>query len=835
MKNLKSAVARSVLAARVARGWGVDGAWVRLPHLPRPAAAIIVAGALASTAIGSVRAQQASMQFDIAAQPLAAALGEFGRQAAMQILFDEAEVTGRQARAVNGSMPPREALERLLAGTGVGIASAQPGGFSLKALNADPASTATGDAGSSSETDRLAAVTVRAEALRDGTTEDTGSYTTNAITIGKTAQSLRQTPQSVSVVTRQQIEDLNVTEVGQALDYVTGITIEPVASGPGNFLGYARGNNVTFQVDGTQQNSSVSTSVFDIEIYDRVEVQRGPAGMLSGGRLDGAMVNLARKRPHAERRIHASVGGGTYGKHREVLDITGALTESKALSGRLILLNEDGGDWHRNSYAKKKLIDGSLAFKLDAKTTLLAGGTLQDADFNGSISIPTFADGTFPDISVRTGVAAPWGDTGRRSSDIFSTLEHRLDGGGLLRATVRRTQYRMHQKRIALRDPAADDGTVRLYATDNHSDGASNSIDLLADLPFRALGREYRLLFGFDAVRYTSGTRSITTLDTSWPGQLNIFNVDPASLVEPDWSLSSHRISSSLSTTKSYGAYGSVRFKPLDRLTLLAGGRLSWWETESLNRLTDAVSSAYKVSSEFTPYGGLIYDLSRSLSLYASYAEIFVPQNSLTVNGEQIKPRTGGQWEMGIKGEWLDGRLNAHTAFYRIEDSNRALSDPDNAGYSIAAGKVRVEGMEAEISGALLPRWNLTAGYAYTKTEYMRGTTTQTGQPYAPNTPRHNFKLWSNYRFSEAGAMRGTEIGGGIRAVSNFHSAYGTTDRRGPGYVIASIRAAYRINPKLQLALNLDNLFDKRYIQSTGGSYYFGAPRTAMVTLRGSW
>lgn len=232
-----------------------------------------------------------------------------------------------------------------------------------------------------------------------------------------------------------------------------------------------------------------------------------------------------------------------------------------------------------------------------------------------------------------------------------------------------------------------------------------------------------------------------------------------------------------------------------------------------------------------------MFDISNETALYISYSDIFKPQNNKTSGDKQLDPRTGEQWELGLKGEFLAGRINTHAALFRLQDKNRAMTDPNSPQHSIAAGEVRSEGFEAEVSGELTASWELTAGYAYTTTEYQKAPANQQGQSLSPFTPKHNANLWSKYSFND-GVLQGLYLGGGLRAVSDFYNGTPTLSFDAPGYATVSLLGGYAIDEQWKLALNIDNLFDRKYYEKVSGAgrqNFYGAPLSASVSLRGSF
>lgn len=264
------------------------------------------------------------------------------------------------------------------------------------------------------------------------------------------------------------------------------------------------------------------------------------------------------------------------------------------------------------------------------------------------------------------------------------------------------------------------------------------------------------------------------------------------------------------------------------------GSRVTWWDQQASYTYTDG--SAYpdnmREQGVYTPYAGVVYDLTPTLSAYASYTSIFLPQQAQTVSGSGIAPIKGNTYEIGLKSAWLDGRLNGALALFRTRQDNYAMLDGDNlapngdSAYVAANGAV-LRGVEAELSGELMPGWQMQLSYAYVDRRLPTGFTTQVG------LPRHIAKLYTTYRLP--GDWSALTVGGGVR----WESASGFTSR-GPGgqqfessqgsYALLDLMARYQFNRQWSATLNLNNVLDKKYYASTNVySNYYGAPFSAML------
>jgi outer membrane receptor for ferric coprogen and ferric-rhodotorulic acid len=241
----------------------------------------------------------------------------------------------------------------------------------------------------------------------------------------------------------------------------------------------------------------------------------------------------------------------------------------------------------------------------------------------------------------------------------------------------------------------------------------------------------------------------------------------------------------------------------------------------------------------FTPYAGIVYDLDNDWSVYASYTDIFQPQNYVNAAGQVLDPILGDNYEVGVKGSVLDGRVNTSVSLFRGTTENRPVFDevnypcgssPDGECY-IAGGKVRTQGIELEASGELFYNFQLAASYTYTHKKVLEGIDDIAFRP--TYTPDHLVKLWGEYSFTED--LEGLTLGGGVRYQSQTSRTVGTAKVTQDPYAVFSARVGYKFNENVQAALSVDNLFDKKYYQTIGapgwGSMY-GDPRTVTLSLK---
>ncbi len=723
------------------------------------------------------------------------------------------------------------ALAQEAAPAAAAVPEAQGGAEAQPGTVAEPVSAVSSDAVT------LPAVTVT-DTVVHPTTEGSGSYTSRQVSIGKTPQAIKDTPQSVTVITRQRLDDQNLNSVPDALKEATGVTVLRF-DGAGNFNNYyIRGYQVdAIQLDGINFGNTGNVVEFDTAMYDRVEILRGPGGLFQGSGEPSGVINLARKRALAATQFGGAASIGSWDTYRTELDVTGALTADGRLRGRAV-----GAYNHQDSYqdvvgSTRQMLYGTLEYDLNPATTLSAGIAWQDIDAVIDQGMPAYADGTLLDVSRSTFIGANWNKQELDSTDIFAELEHRLGNGGLLKLVAHQLDRDMLY-RVARANSAVDaNGTVAIQPGVYSPDRENRSIDAYASLPFSLWGQTQNLIAGFDWRDQEEEAKSTSFANS--PTRMDVFNPDHG-FVQPDF------VFNSLSgvKTRQYGSYGQLRIKPVSWATVIGGGRMSWWKTESRNLLTRARTSSGEEKAEFTPYAALMFDVLSDVSLYASWAEVFQPQTAVDVDNRQLDPRTGRQYEAGIKAELLDRRLNAQLAIFRIRDKGRALSAPAPlpqgapANASIASGEAESQGFETELVGRLLPGWDLALGYTYVDTELVGGATaTAAQQAFASFTPHHVGNLWTKYRFGN-GLLKDLSVGAGVRAVSDFYSQSGAVRFRAPAYTVASAQLGYQLTTHWQTSLTADNLFDEKYYEKVSFASrqnFYGEPFNMTLALRGSF
>lgn len=653
-------------------------------------------------------------------------------------------------------------------------------------------------------------------------TEGTKSYTSGAVSLGKGNEAIRDIPQSVSIITSQLIKDKNLLTLNDALQNTTGVTVKSYGSGTANYV--MRGFEVnSVSIDGIRSSASGSGThshgAPDLAAYERVEVLRGPAGLLQGTGEPGGFINLVRKRALAENKIAFRGSANSWPGYRTDLDVTGALNEAGTLRGRAVAAYEDGDSHIDDIEMEKKVFYGTLELDLSSDTTVSVGASLEDSDDTPYVGVPTYADGTFAPISrdLYTGTSYNYKESQLRRQ--FIELEHQFDSGAeavvTLNNTSRDFKYLLTYTTSSI-DPVTGNANRMPLSADQTLD--ETSFDAHINLPVSFLGMDHSVLLGANGVHAESNNKGYMS-DGSYP-PINVFDPGSASNPRPDLAPA---YTSGITDTRERGMYFKTTSNLTESTKLILGGRFTDWKT-------DAIGSVSEFDNEFTPYGGLLYDLNDSTTVYVSAAESFVPQTNLDANEKLLDPRTGTQYEVGLKGELYQTAANYNLAVFQITDKNRAIPDPNNVIYSIAGGEVRARGFEAEVSGTLFDRLDVLAGYAYTDTEQLEANDPESeGKPFAPDAPEHSLRLWGKYNFNPQWTA-----GFGAEYSSGTFWESGNVRWEQGGYTTFSAMLAYQISNDSRLILNGTNLTDKRYysrVQGGSRQNYFGEPLKVSLTF----
>ncbi|MBJ2259152.1 TonB-dependent siderophore receptor [Pseudomonas psychrophila] len=768
-----------------------------------------------------------SHTFNIPQQPLASALNRLAAQSGLQVIFDGTLVVGKSSPGVVGTKEPEVALAEVLKGSG--LTWRATGGNSVMLEKAPE----------SGSTLQLGETSIQGRVMGE-VTENTGSYTTGAMqTATKLPLTLRETPQSVSVVTRKRMDDKAMTTISDVVQSAPGIYLNN-SGGAGRPTFSARGFDVdTILYDGfpTSFLTYLPSSEANLAMYDRVEIVRGATGLAQGAGSPAGAINLIRKRPPHEFQATLTGSAGSWDDYSSTLDIGGPLNENGTLRARTVISRQDAKSFRDSVGSDADLFYGVVDADLSDSTTLTLGAYRQKDHTNYVWGgLPMVRGGGHLGLSRDTFLGHDWEYMDNRTTGYFATLEHGLANDWKLRMAA--MQSTTHTDVLASSIWAYN----RHYLWTQAMEQKETGYDLAFSGPFQLLGQEHDLTVGVSKrqLDYRTGKLWEAFIDNG----TDLFTWDPRGHAKPDIVKGPN---GRPETTTQDSLYASTRLRLTEPLSLILGGRLDWYEFE--NRTNP--ESSYKVTRNLTRYAGLVYDLNPHHSVYISYTDIFKPQTEKGIGAEVIVPIVGENYEVGIKGEYFDGALNASAAIFQIDQKNRALELPDVKGCGTSAisacyeasGLVRSRGIDLELQGALTENWQLAGGYTYTQTKYVSDTNaTLEGQDFNRRLPRQLFKLSTIYTLP--GDLQRWRIGGDVYQQSQIRTSggSGTTawQNRQGSYTVAGLVAGYKASEQLDLQLNVNNLFDRTYYVSIANGGYdpydiYGDPRNMKLTARYSF
>ena len=697
---------------------------------------------------------------------------------------------------------------------------------------------------------QLGATSISAVGL-GATTEDTHSYTTGSTSSATgLALSPRETPQSVTVVTRQQMDDRGVQSVSDALRNAPGVSTQKYDSDRTEFS--ARGFAITnFQYDGVNQPydgvyGENPNNSDDAASLDRIEIVKGSTGLMTGSGDPSATVNLIRKKPTKE--FKASISGtvGSWDSYRTTGDISGPLNDTGSVRGRFVGSYQDKHSYIDHYSQKKDLFYGILEADLSDDTLLTFGIDKSSATPRGTSwtgNTVYFADGGRTDFSRSFNPGADWSRRDFDTVTYFTSLEQALANDWKLKVNLNQ-KTTDHDTRLASASGGAPDRATGegmfLYWGRWEGHRVQNTADVNVSGPFTLGGREHELVAGF----MTSHARQTgATFDSVIPGAGNV----PGSIYDWNGDLPEQDFPKNGKyerTTSQNGAYLATRLRPTDDLSIILGSRVSTFKyNEDYSYYPGAgqtdTQTSYKEHGVVTPYAGVVYDLDDTYSVYASYTSIYQPQIYKDASGKTLEPVEGNSYETGLKAAYLEGKLNASLAFFRIEQENVAqYVTTDTTGQDVyeAIPGATTKGVELELAGELSDGWNLSAGYTYARTR-DKDEQRIYGFPLATTKPEHVVRTFTTYRLP--GALDKVTVGGGVSWQSAFYGqsfspTEGSTSLKQGGYTLVDLMTRYQYNEHLSFTANANNVFDKKYLTGLGnfGTTFYGEPRNLMLTTK---
>lgn len=646
---------------------------------------------------------------------------------------------------------------------------------------------------------------------------------------------IKDTPQTISTIDKEDIADFGATGSNEALRMGTGINVEQYETNRAVFN--SRGFEIQLtQIDGLGMTNDYGTVVGqqDTFIFERIELIRGANGLLTGVGNSSGTINYVRKRPLNKDAAEINLTAGSDGLARAAIDYNKVLTDDGAWAGRLVVAHEDKDSYLRALHDKQTTLYGVVDGQIGSNGVLTLGLTYQNAKQQspmwGSLTL-NYADGSQANFDVASSTSQEWTFWNTQSKSAFVEYTHSLSPGWEAKLTYNHRESEEEVRLLYAYSPTgslnADNTGLVGWPYGSFVTTKNDLFDANISGQFKAFGRQHSLIAGISHAHQTTDTSEFkydTAIykDLPLPAFPYAGNVYP----QPVWSQATPTSDGEQTLTR---FYASSRIGLTDALKMLVGLNAVQLERAGSSRYGNVVTATgYPTTRKVSPYLGLTYDLSSSILGYVSYSDIFQNQDQTDINGDYLDPMQGVNVEAGVKAEWLDKKLLTTFAVFSSEQKGLATYggmtpiDPvtgSGGAYYYLPKDVTSKGVEFEASGKIGKDSKLTLGVTNLD---LTGPDGNDIDEWVPRTT-------VNFRFdTRLAALPQLKLGIGGRWQSDVTKNGGA---RQDAYLLANGFVAYELTDKATLRLNVNNLFDKKYVGGLAYGAIYGAPRNAALTL----
>jgi outer membrane receptor for ferric coprogen and ferric-rhodotorulic acid len=775
------------------------------------------------------------------------ALQELCRQTGTQLVFFSQITAGRRAPELSGEYTFAGAMTRLLEGSD--LTFRQVNEHTVEVRRAPPRS-APAPRSARHSTPKPASGGLMQEVHVIATVEQ--------LVATRIPTPLQEIPQSISVISREQIRQQNSFDLGDVLENTPGIAVRRLNSM--DTSAFSRSNEIlSYQVDaGGPLKPWVTGQILyygnpDLSEFDRVEVLRGSDALFSGDSNPGGTVSLVRKRPLSTPSFDMNTTLGSWNNYRIELDATGPLADDGALRGRADVVYATRDFFFDRAHQDRKNVFGVVEYDFTPTSTLTVGGSYQwDDALPLATGLPLYSDGRDTHLPRSTGLTFDWAFYDTRAGRVYLQYRQQFTDDWTLKVNTSVTRtivdygYGAFGASINTRTQSLGSAAaVFSIRPDRFTVGALDTT-LTGKLDWFGLRETIAIGGDFTRVR---GRQSAAAYGGVGPPLTNITAFDPTRYPDPRGTGAPALGLEIQQVQEQYGGFASLKVDVNDALSITGGGRVA---SDTLRLAGDVwigslvfpgLSSEYGDPHVFQPYGALMYRFTNHLSWYASYADVYRALRPLVrrSDGTLLGPMHGLTLESGIKGAWRGGALNASLAVYQIEQRHAAVStgEPSELPDCCYVGRTgRGRGAEIEIDGELAPRWLIGSGYEYSLYQVAGGGISTTA------TPRHLLKIWTSATLP--GALSRWTVGGSLHAQTAVQGSpfymldaasqtYSLREAKAiRPYAVLDLRTGFELDPSWQVALSVNNVLDKRYYQSQSSpsfNVWYGEPRNFMLRI----
>ncbi|HHE8436262.1 TPA: ferrichrome porin FhuA [Escherichia coli] len=677
----------------------------------------------------------------------------------------------------------------------------------------------------------------------------------------KTDTPIQKVPQSISVVTAEEMALHQPKSVKEALSYTPGVAVG--TRGASNTYDYLiiRG----FAADGQSQNNYLNglkmqgnfynDAVIDPYMLERAEIMRGPVSVLYGKSSPGGLLNMVSKRPTTEPLKEIQFKAGTDSLFQTGFDFSDALDDDGVYSYRLTGIARSANAQQKGAEEQRYAIAPAFTWRPDDKTNFTFLSYFQNEPETGYYGwLPK--EGTVEPLPNGKRLPTDFNEGAknntysRNEKMVGYSFDHEFNDTFTVRQNLRFAQNKVSQKSVygygmcsdplytkdddalkaspclSIPQPEWNHTLTRQYVIDNEK-LENFSVDTQLQSKFATGSVEHTLLTGVDFMRMRNDI-------DSWFGYAgsvapsDIYNLDRSDFdfgAHPDPS-GPYRV---LLKQKQTGLYVQDQAQ-WDKVLVTLGGRYDWAEQSSFNR--DYGNKSDRDDKQFTWRGGVNYLFDNGVTPYFSYSESFEPASLTDANGDLFAPSKGKQYEVGVKYVPEDRPIVLTGALYQLTKTNNLMADPNNPNFSIEGGEIRARGVELEAKAALSASVNVVGSYTYTDAEYTTDTTYKGNTP--AQVPKHMASLWADYTFFD-GPLSGLTLGTGGRYTGSSYGDPANSFKVG-SYTVVDALVRYDLArvgmAGSNVALHVNNLFDREYVASCFNTYgcFWGAERQVVAT-----
>ncbi|CAM3879401.1 Ferrioxamine B receptor [Pseudomonas reidholzensis] len=650
-----------------------------------------------------------------------------------------------------------------------------------------------------------------------------GYKATRSASATRTDTALHETPQSISVVPKDVLEDTGATRLQDALDYAGGVGRANNFGGQGLTTVTVRGFTTgEYYRNGFPINRGYPNAP-DANTVERLEVIRGPATSLYGRGDPGGTFNVVSKQPMSEAKVTLGSQFDDQGMHRATLDATGPLSEDGRLAYRLNVLGEGGESFRDDVESERYDVAPVLSWQATDSTKIVFEGDFMRNNHPLDRGLTRYATQR-GSASRDTNVWEKGSDNLLHNDNNMAQLrfEHLLNDNWTLAGGMQWLDGSLKGNAVEANGAPTDGRTLQRNFNYRKLEWTDRDYQLNLTGHFDTAGFAHTLLTG---IEYEDYDYNSIIQRSSAAYSIDIY--DPV-LGQPRPALTD-TTTHDKENLKTWAVFVQDQVALTERLKALAGVRFERFEHQYDNYLPNTTDWD-AADNAVTPRFGLIYDLTETIAIYANTARSFKPNSGASRGGDGFDPEKGKSYELGVKWEALDRQLSVDAAIYQIVKENVLTVDPVNTAYRVSAGEVRSRGLDINVAGNITPQWRVIGGYAYVDAEVTKDNTLAKGTHLA-NIPRNSFSLLNTYEFQD-GLAKGLGLGVGVKHVDDRAGQTAATTYTMAQYTVVDLLSFYQLNEHVRLNLDVKNVFNKEYDEGAFNLYaYPGAPRTVQAGI----